>query len=302
MNIKTYITISLLMLNCLVFSQKQNNNSKINRPARIMVIPKKRIIVDGEISLSGQQQKVLTSLKKLLEDNGYQTIGFESVYERLKEDEMIQNNDNSRTRAEDVTQKILKASDAEFYLMFENIDEKSNVGKISDDIACLQDFELKIKNYASGEDVASDVISLNTCGSAEDYKKFAATFLNDGALKKIDNQYKSLLEEGIKVSVKFAFSDTSNRKFDDKEGKLRISQHIEKCIRDYAVNNYFISGGVVNDYITFPQVAIPLFDNKTGKKVITNDFANIIRDYLENLKIEVKKVTVTAQSINFILN
>lgn len=300
MKAKTYLILLLLMLQCVVFSQKQNSNSKINRPARIMVIPKKRIIIDGQISLSGQQQKVIASLKKLLEDNGYQTIGFESVYESIKEDEMIQK--EAKTRDEDITQMILKSSGSEFYLMFENIDEKNNIGKNNDDIPCLQDFELKIKNYASGEDVASDVISLNTCGSADDYKKFAAIFLSDGALKKIDNQYNSLLEEGIKVSIKFAFLESSNRKFDDKIDKLRISQHIENCIRNYAVNNYFIAGGVVNDYMTFPQVAIPLFDKKTGNKVIANDFANIIRDYLEKIKIEVQKVTVTSHSINFILD
>lgn len=301
MKIKTCITILLISFQCFVFGQKQKSSSKVNRPARIMVIPKKRVIVDGEIILSGQQQKLIASLKKLLEDNGYQTIGFESVYESIKEDEMIQK--DSKTRDEDITQSILKASGSEFYLMFENIDEKSNIGKNNDDIPCLQDFELKIKNWATGEDVASDVISLNTCGSADEYKKFATTFLNDGALKKIDNQYSSLLDEGIKVSVKFAFSANSNKKFDDKIGKLRISQHIENCIRNYAVNNYFISGGVVNNYMIFPQVAIPLFDKKTGNKVITNDFANIIRDYLENEKIiEVLKVIVTEHSINFILN
>jgi len=63
MKIKTCITILLITFQCFVFGQKQNNSSKINRPARIMVIPKKWIIdVSFEISLSEQQQKVMRLL------------------------------------------------------------------------------------------------------------------------------------------------------------------------------------------------------------------------------------------------
>ncbi len=135
----------------------------------------------------------------------------------------------------------------------------------------------------------------------DEYKKFANKILNYGAISKIKNEFQYLIENGKKISVFFTFSNSSSKKFDEKIQGIRISQHIEKCIKENSFNGNFIIGGVVNNYMSFPQVAIPLIDKNNGQTYTTSQFSNVIRDYIENY-LEVKEVMVTNSSINFILN
>jgi hypothetical protein len=318
-------------------SAKINNNSFSNRNnfsnPRIMVLPKKieeNNYKNGEYYLNKEEKMIIASLKKVLEDNKIKTIGFESVIKNISERRLLQ----SGTKV-DLKTLILESNEADFYVEFENLsvveetkikstdqsksqpindkdkelmdlygyDTRENASKPNTDSEnCLKSFDFKIRNYATSEDIASDLQEINTCGSVDEYKKFANKILNYGAISKIKDEFQYLIENGIKISVFFTFSEASNKKFDDKiQGGIRISQHIEKCIKDNAFNGNFIIGGVVNNYISFPQVAIPFRDKNNGQIYTTFQFSNVIRDYIENY-LEVKEVTVTGSSINFILN
>jgi hypothetical protein len=314
---------------------KKNNNSisNINNfpNPRIMVLPKKideKNYKNGEYYLKKDEKMIIASLKKVLEDNKLKTIGFESVIKNISERRLLQ----SGTKV-DLKTLILESNEADFYVEFENLgsnektEAKSNNQSTSqsnqnfqttevsgDEFGagnvetasynygnCPQSFDFKIRNYATSEDIASDLQEVNTCGSVDEYKKFANKILNNGAISKIKNEFQYLIENGKKISVFFTFSNSSSKKFDDKIQGIRISQHIEKCIKDNSYNGNFILGGVVNNYMSFPQVAIPLIDKNNGQTYTTPQFSNVIRDYLENY-LEVKEVTVTGSSINFILN
>lgn len=316
---------------------KTNNNSipsirSFSNP-RIMVLPKKideKNYNNGEYFLKKEEKMIIASLKKVLEDNNLKTIGFESVIKNLSERRLLQ----SGTKV-DLKTLILESNEADFYVEFEDLgsnekipvtsknqstfqsNENQNYGTswVSPDELtnqnretsnknygnCPQSFDFKIRNYATGEDIASDLQEINTCGSVEEYKKFANKILNNGAISKIKDEFQYLIQNGKKISVFFSFSDSSNRKFDDKIQGLRISQHIEKFIKENSFNGNFILSGVVNNYMSFPQVAIPFIDKNNGQTYTASQFSNLIRDYLENY-LEIKEVTVTGSSINFILN
>ena len=321
-------------------SEMKNNNSvsdlnNFSNP-RIMVLPKKieeKNYQNGDYYLKKEEKMIIASLKKVLEDNKIKTIGFESVIKNISERRLLQ----SGTKV-DLKTLILESNESDFYVEFENLgsnektEAKSNnqstlqsnqnknfeVTEVSGDEFslsnqnngtssnnnygnCPQSFDFKIRNYATSEDIASDLQEINTCGSVDEYKKFANKILNYGAISKIKNEFQYLIENGKKVSLFFSFSESSNRKFDDKIQGIRISQHIEKCIKENSFNGKFILGGVVNNYMSFPQVAIPFIDKNNGQTYTTSQFSNIIRDYLENY-LEVKEVTVTGSSINFIIN
>jgi hypothetical protein len=318
-------------------SVKINNNnsfSNINNFSnpRIMVLPKKideKNYKNGEYYLNKEEKMIIASLKKVLEDNKLKTIGFESVIKNISERRLLQ----SGTKV-DLKTLILESNEADFYVEFENLsageetkikstdqsksqpindkdkelmdlygyDTKGNTSKSNNDSEnCLKSFDFKIRNYATSEDIASDLQEINTCGSVDEYKKFANKILNYGAISKIKNEFQYLIENGKKISVFFTFSNSSSKKFDDKIQGTRISQHIEKCIKENSFNGNFILGGVVNNYMSFPQVAIPLIDKNNGQTYTTSQFSNVIRDYIENY-LEVKEVMVTNSSINFILN
>ena len=318
-------------------SVKTNNNNSISNinnfsNPRIMVLPKKideKNYKNGEYYLNKEEKMIIASLKKVLEDNKLKTIGFESVIKNISERRLLQ----FGTKV-DLKTLILESNEADFFVEFENLnagedtnkkttnesksqpinnkdrelmelygyDTSVNSSKPNTDTEnCIKSYDFKIRNYATSEDIASDLQEINTCGSVDEYKKFANKILNNGAISKIKNEFQYLIQNGKKISVFFSFSNSSNRKFDDKIQGLRISQHIEKCIKDNSFNGNFVLGGVVNNYMSFPQVAIPFIDKNNGQTYTTPQFSNVIRDYLENY-LEVKEVTVTGSSINFILN
>ena len=280
---------------------KSNNNPNSNISSfsnpRIMVLPKKideKNYQNGEYYLKKEEKMIIASLKKVLEDNKLKTIGFESVIKNLSERRLLQ----SGTKV-DLKTLILESNEADFYVEFENLDD--GVMSSQSNGNCPKSFDFKIRNYATGEDIASDLQEINTCGTIDEYKKFANKILNNGAITKINDEFQYLLENGKKISIFFSFSNSSNKKFDDKIQGLRISQHIEKCIKENAFNGKFIFGGVVKNYISFPQVSVPFIDKNNNQLYTVPQFSNAIRDYLENY-LEVKEVTVTGSSINFILN
>ena len=280
---------------------KPNNNSitsisSFSNP-RIMVLPKKideKNYQNGEYYLKKEEKMIIASLKKVLEDNKLKTIGFESVIKNLSERRLLQ----SGTKV-DLKTLILESNEADFYVEFENLDD--GVMSSQSNGNCPNSFDFKIRNYATGEDIASDLQEINTCGSIDEYKKFANKILNNGAITKINDEFQYLVENGKKISIFFSFSNSSNKKFDDKIQGLRISQHIEKSIKENAFNGKFIFGGVVNNYISFSQVSVPFIDKNNNQLYTVPQFSNAIRDYLENY-LEVREVTVTGSSINFILN
>jgi hypothetical protein len=282
-------------------TQKNNNNtisniSSFSNP-RIMVLPKKideKNYQNGEYYLKKEEKMIIASLKKVLEDNKLKTIGFESVIKNISERRLLQ----SGTKV-DLKTLILESNEADFYVEFENLDDGVMLNQNNGN--CPKSFDFKIRNYATGEDIASDLQEINTCGSIDEYKKFANKILNNGAITKINDEFQYLVENGKKISIFFSFSNSSNKKFDDKIQGLRISQHIEKCIKENAFNGKFIFGGVVNNYISFPQVSVPFIDKNNNQLYTVPQFSNAIRDYLENY-LEVREVTVTGSSINFILN
>lgn len=280
---------------------KPNNNSitsisSFSNP-RIMVLPKKideKNYQNGEYYLKKEEKMIIASLKKVLEDNKLKTIGFESVIKNLSERRLLQ----SGTKV-DLKTLILESNEADFYVEFENLDDGVMSSQSNEN--CPNSFDFKIRNYATGEDIASDLQEINTCGSIDEYKKFANKILNNGAITKINDEFQYLVENGKKISIFFSFSNSSNKKFDDKIQGLRISQHIEKSIKENAFNGKFIFGGVVNNYISFPQVSVPFIDKNNNQLYTVPQFSNAIRDYLENY-LEVREVTVTGSIINFILN
>jgi acid stress-induced BolA-like protein IbaG/YrbA len=262
-----------------------------------MVLPKKideKNYQNGEYYLKKEEKMIIASLKKVLEDNKLKTIGFESVIKNISERRLLQ----SGTKV-DLKTLILESNEADFYVEFENLDDGVMLNQNNGN--CPKSFDFKIRNYATGEDIASDLQEINTCGSIDEYKKFANKILNNGAITKINDEFQYLVENGKKISIFFSFSNSSNKKFDDKIQGLRISQHIEKCIKENAFNGKFIFGGVVNNYISFPQVSVPFIDKNNNQLYTVPQFSNAIRDYLENY-LEVREVTVTGSSINFILN
>jgi len=251
-----------------------------------MVIPRTieaDLFVAGEYKLSDTQRKIISSLKNKLEDNDYSTIGFESILKKIYEDKLI--NEGTKT---DIKSMILESSGADFYVEFDVFDSKE----------CVQTLEFKIRNYATGEDVASDIKNLNTCGTPEDYKKFAGDLLNAGSLEKIDKEFNSLQKEGRKISLNFVLSSNSNIDFTSITNGIRLEEHIENCIQILSFNGNYKSSGSVSNRISFPEVSISPINEITGQNYSANAFAIDILKYLkEQANVECEK-TVIGSNIN----
>jgi hypothetical protein len=158
----------------------KSNQIKISAP-RIMVVPKKvkqELFNDGEYDLKLHEKVLISSLKNKLEDNGFTTIGFESAIKKVMEDRML----NTGTKT-DLKSLILESSGADFYVEFEIL-------STADGGQCNKVVDFKIRNYANSEDIASDIKSLDACGSPEQYKQLASDILSKGANAKINNQFK----------------------------------------------------------------------------------------------------------------
>lgn len=238
---------------------------------KIMVIPKKidpSKYVNGEYLLTKEEKMLIAAFKNKFENNKIITYGFESSLKNVLENRQF--NDNIQ---DDIKSKILESSGMDFFVEYENLDQNNT--------KCDKVFDFKIRNYSTGEDVASDVKDLNSCGSPEDYKSFASAILNAGAISKINTQFSSLLINGRKVSVIFTISNSSQANFNKEFNGTKLKDHIENCLQGIAFNGNLDIEGVVNLRME-TSVNIPIINENTGKSYTTNTFSEDIIGYLKN--------------------
>ena len=254
---------------------------------KIMVIPKKidpSKYVNGEYQLTKEEKMLIAAFKNKFEDNKFTTYGFESSLKSVLENRQF--NDNVQ---DDIKSKILESSGMDFFVEYENLDQNNT--------KCDKVFDFKIRNYSTGEDVASDVKNLNSCGSPEDYKSFASAILNAGAISKINTQFSSLLSNGRKVSVIFTIANSSQATFNKDYNGIKLKDHIENCLQGLAFNGNLDIEGVVNLRME-TSVNIPILNENTGKSYTTNTFSEDIISYLKkNANVECES-SVSKQIIN----
>ncbi len=268
------------------FCMKAEDKMVVASKPRIMVIPKiikQDLFKDGDYQLNSFEKMIISSFKNKLEDNDYTTIGFESILKKVYEDRLI----NEGTKV-DLKALILEASGSDFYVEFEPLESGD----------CNKTLDFKIRNYANGEDVASDIKILNICGTPDEYKNFASAILNQGALNKINSQYASLVSQGRKVSANFTIKNGSSAEFGKEYKGIRLEEHIENCIQQYAFNGNYKPAGTVNNRMSFSEVSIPLLKEETGQNYSPNAFSLDILKYLkEQAGIECEK-SVVGSNIN----
>jgi hypothetical protein len=163
-------------------------------------------------------------------------------------------------------------------------------------IECTQNFNFKIRNYSTNEDIATDIKQLNTCGSPEDYKSFTESLLNEGALNKMDVQFKDMLTNGKKISVNFTVLNASTASFDKTYDGLRLEEHIQNAIQAYSIT--YRQNGVVNKRMTFSEVYIPSINDNNGQNNYPNDFALSVIKYLQDVVGLACDKTVIGQNVN----
>ena len=255
---------------------KGEQSKTIVASPKIMVIPKKidpSKYVNGEYQLTKEEKMLIAAFKNKMEDNKFTTYGFESSIKSVLENRQF--NDNVQ---DDIKSKILESSGMDFFVEYENLDQNNT--------KCDKVFDFKIRNYSTGEDVASDVKNLNSCGSPEDYKSFASAILNAGAISKINTQFSSLLSNGRKVSVIFTVANSSQATFNKDYNGTKLKDHIENCLQGLAFNGNLDIEGVVNLRME-TSVNIPIINENTGKSYTTNTFSEDIIDYLkQNASVE----------------
>ena len=254
---------------------------------KIMVIPKKidpSKYNNGEYQLSKEEKILIAAFKNKFEDNKFTTYGFESSLKNVLENRQF--NDNVQ---DDIKSKILEAAGMDFFVEYENLDQNNS--------KCDKVFDFKIRNYSTGEDVASDVKTLNSCGSPDDYKNFAAAILNSGAVSKINGQFASLLNNGRKVSVIFTISNTLQATFNKEYNGIKLREHIENCLQGLAFNGNLDIEGVVNLRME-TTVNIPIINEDTGRSYTTNTFSGDIISYLKkNANVDCES-SVSKQIVN----
>jgi hypothetical protein len=230
----------------------------------IMVLPNKVNL--NEFELTTNQKLLISSIKNELENNHYTTIGFESTFRRMNENRLI--NSNSET---DIKSLILESSNAEFYVEFEILESKE----------CRKSVELKITNVSTGEDVASDIGVLNTCGSPEEYKSFAKQILNNGALVKMNNQFNSYLLNGKKLSINFILDSSSEITLSSVISGKRLDTVIEETVRSLSFNGKYKSTGAVSNRISFSEVYYAVYNEAGSFQNTPNTIASEIINQLE---------------------
>jgi hypothetical protein len=255
---------------------KGEQSKTIVASPKIMVIPKKidpSKYVNGEYQLTKEEKMLIAAFKNKFEDNKFTTYGFESSLESVLENRQF--NDNVQ---DDIKSRILESSGMDFFVEYENLDQNNT--------KCDKVFDFKIRNYSTGEDVASDVKNLNTCGSPEDFKSFASAILNAGAISKINTQFSSLLNNGRKVNVVFTIANSSQATFNKDYNGIKLKDHIENCLQGLAFNGNLEIEGVVSLRME-TSVNIPIINENTGKSYTTNTFSEDIIDYLkQNASVE----------------
>lgn len=257
---------------------------------KIMVIPKKidaSKFVNGEYQLAKSEKMLIAAFKNKFEDNKFTTFGFESAIKNIFEQRQFQGNTQ-----EDIKSKILESAGMDFYVEYENLDQSNN--------NCEKVFDFKIRNYSTGEDVASDLKSLNICGSPDDFKVFAGSILSSGAISKINKQFSSLVENGKKVSVVFTLANSSSAFFDKEFNGVKLGVHIENCLQELALNGNLDIEGVVNLRME-TTVNIPVIDANNGKSYTTYMFSENIIEYLKKNAGVTCKSSVSKQIVNIII-
>ena len=264
----------------------EENTTIISSP-KIMVIPKKiepAKYVNGEYQLTKEEKMLIAAFKNKFEDNKFTTYGFESNLKSVIENRQFNNNVQ-----DDIKSKILESSGMDFFVEYENLDQNSP--------KCEKVFDFKIRNYSTGEDIASDLKNLNSCGSPDDYKSFASAILNAGAISKINTQFSSLLNNGRKVSVIFTIANTAQANFSKEYNGIKLKDHIENCLQALALSGNLDIEGVVNLRME-TSVNIPIINENTGKSYTTNTFSEDIITYLKkNANVECES-SVSKQIIN----
>lgn len=266
---------------------KGEYNKTIIATPKIMVIPQKidpSKFVNGEYLLSKDEKMLMSAFKNKFEDNKFTTYGFESNLKTILENRQFNNNVQ-----DDIKSKILESSGMDFFVEYDNLDQNNT--------KCDKVFDFKIRNYSTGEDIASDVKSLNTCGTPDDYKNFASTILNSGAVSKINTQFSSLLNNGRKVSLIFTISNFSQTNFNKEYNGVKLKDHIENCLQGLAFNGNLDIEGVV-DLRMETTVNIPITNENTGKSYTTNTFSEDIISYLKkNASVDCES-SVSKQIVN----
>ena len=264
----------------------EENITIISSP-KIMVIPKKiepAKYVNGEYQLTKEEKMLIAAFKNKFEDNKFTTYGFESNLKSVIENRQFNNNVQ-----DDIKSKILESSGMDFFVEYENLDQNSP--------KCEKVFDFKIRNYSTGEDIASDLKNLNSCGSPDDYKSFASAILNAGAISKINTQFSSLLNNGRKVSVIFTIANTAQANFSKEYNGIKLKDHIENCLQALALSGNLDIEGVVNLRME-TSVNIPIINENTGKSYTTNTFSEDIITYLKkNANVECES-SVSKQIVN----
>ena len=190
---------------------------------------------------------------------------------------------------------FLKLGQNSDYSQVSNVKTTTQNKKVT--LPCVQNLNFKIRNYATNEDVASDIRQLNTCGTPDDYKNFAQSILNEGALNKINTEFKDILENGKKISVNFTILKSSSVSFDKTYSGMRLEEHIQNAVQTYSIN--YRQNGVVDKRMSFSEVYIPSINENTGQNNYPNDFALSIIKYLKEIVgIECEK-SVIGQNVNF---
>lgn len=264
----------------------EENTTIISSP-KIMVIPKKiepAKYVNGEYQLTKEEKMLIAAFKNKFEDNKFTTYGFESNLKSVIENRQFNNNVQ-----DDIKSKILESSGMDFFVEYENLEQNSP--------KCEKVFDFKIRNYSTGEDIASDLKNLNSCGSPDDYKSFASAILNAGAISKINTQFSSLLNNGRKVSVIFTIANTAQANFSKEYNGIKLKDHIENCLQALAFSGNLDIEGVVNLRME-TSVNIPIINENTGKSYTTNTFSEDIITYLKkNANVECES-SVSKQIVN----
>lgn len=267
-------------------NNKITNNTFISKPS-LMVIPNKinpAKLINGEYQLSKYEKMLIAAFKNKFEDNHFTTFGFESVLKRIYENRMINNN-----VYDDIKSKILEGSGIDFFVEFENLDENNT--------NCDKVYEFKIRNFSTGEDVASDLKNLNQCGNSDVYKDFASSILNEGAVSKINNQFNSILKNGQKINIVFTVSNTSQARFNKQYNGIKLGVHINNCLQSLSLNGN-LELQEETDLRKQAIVNIPVIDGNNGQRYQTTTCAEEIISYLtKNAGIECDRV-VSRQTIN----
>lgn len=262
-------------------------NATISKPS-LMVIPKKinpAKLINGEYQLSKYEKMLIAAFKNKFEDNHFITFGFESVLKRIYENRLL--NDNVM---DDIKSKILEGSGIDFFVEFENLDENNQ--------NCDKVYEFKIRNFSTGEDVASDLKNLDQCGNSDVYKNFASSILNEGAVSKINNQFNSILKNGQKVNIVFTISNTSKVRFNNVYNNgIKLGVLINNCLQGLALKGN-LELQEETDLRKQSIMYIPVIDETNGQRYQTTTCAEAIISYLkQNANIECDRV-VSRQTIN----